>query len=128
MGRAIGAVIAGAVVWAVLWLGMNAVLPSMIPEIYVPGERLEHVPVLLFLIGYSVVLSILAGYVTAAVRGADPMGAVKALAALQLTFGIIAEATSWDLLPVWYHLVFLALVVPATIYGGRLKAGRSPAG
>ena len=124
MGRAIGAVVAGAVVWAVLWLGMNAVLPSMIPEIYVPGERLDHVPVLLGLIGYSVVLSVLAGYVTAAVRGGpDPMGAVKALAALQFTLGVIAEVSSWDLLPVWYHVVFLALVVPATIYGGKLKGG-----
>ncbi len=125
MGRAIGAVVAGAAVWAVLWLGMNGVLPSVIPDIYVVGERLEHVPVLLFLIGYSVVLSILAGYVTAAVRGPDPMGAVKALAALQLTLGIVAEAANWDLLPVWYHLVFLALVVPATLYGGRLRAGRA---
>lgn len=124
MGRAVGAVLAGAAVWAVLWLGMNGVLPSIIPEIYVPGERLEHVPLLLFLIAYSVVLSVLAGYVTAAVRGPEPMGAVKALAGLQLTLGVVAEAASWALLPVWYHLVFLALIVPATLYGGRLRARR----
>lgn len=122
MGRTVGAVIAGAVVWAVLWLGMNGVLPSVLPEVYVPGERLDHVPMLLFLIVYSVGLSVLAGYVTALVRGAEPMGAVKVLAGLQLTFGVIAEVTSWSLLPVWYHLVFLALIVPATLYGGRLRA------
>lgn len=124
MGRAVGAVVAGAAVWAVLWLGMNGVLPAVIPEIYVPDERLEHVPVLLFLIAYSVVLSILAGYVTAFVRGPEPMGAVRALAGLQLTLGVVAEVASWALLPVWYHLVFLALIVPATLLGGRLRAGR----
>ncbi|MDX1493196.1 MAG: hypothetical protein R3253_03910 [Longimicrobiales bacterium] len=125
MGRAIGAVLAGAVVWAVLWLGMNAVLPTVIPDLYVPGQRLESPPVLLFLIGYSVVLSILAGYVTAAVRGPDPMPTVRVLAGLQLTFGVVAQAASWALLPVWYHLVFLALIVPATLYGGTLRAGSS---
>ena len=129
MGRAIGAVVAGAAVWAVLWLGMNAVLPSAIPDVYTMGEPLESVPVLLFLIAYSVGLSLLAGFVTAIVRGgSDPMPAVKALAVLQLILGIVAEVSNWALLPVWYHLVFLALIVPATVYGGMLRARRSATG
>lgn len=124
MGRTIGAVAAGAAVWAALWLGLNTVLPSVLPEIVVPGERLDHVPLLVFLILYSVVLSVLAGYTTAAVEKADRMRAVKMLAALQLTLGIIAETAGWDVLPVWYHLVFLALIVPATLFGGGLRARR----
>ena len=36
------------------------------------------------------------------------------LAGVQLLLGIMFEAVSWSLTPVWYHLVFLALVVPAT--------------
>jgi hypothetical protein len=31
--------------------------------------------------------------------------------------------SAWQLTPVWYHLVFLALLVPAVLYGGRLRAG-----
>lgn len=124
MGRTIGAVAAGAAVWAALWIGLNAILPTVLPGIVVPGERLDHVGVLLLLMAYSVVLSIVAGYTTAAVERGDVMRAVKVLAGLQLTFGIIAEVTAWGLLPVWYHLAFLALIVPATLLGGRLRAAR----
>jgi hypothetical protein len=69
-------------------------------------------------------LSVLAGYVTATVAGKDPMPVVWALAVLQLVLGIIAETSAWALTPVWYHLIFLALVVPATVYGGRLRVRR----
>lgn len=125
MGRMIGAVVAGAVVWAALWLGMNAVLPSMLPDAVVPGQPLGDVAVLLFLIAYSVALSVLAGYTAAAV--ARSMTAVKVLAGLQLLLGVVAEAASWELLPIWYHLVFLALIVPATLLGGSLRIRPEPA-
>ncbi len=125
MGRMIGAVVAGAVVWAALWLGMNAVLPSLLPDAVVPGQPLGDVPVLLFLIAYSVALSVLAGYTAAAV--ARSMTAVKVLAGLQLLLGVVAEAASWELLPIWYHLVFLALIVPATLLGGSLRIRPEPA-
>lgn len=126
MGRPIVAVVTGAVVWAALWLGFNAVLPWVLPDVVIPGERLEHTPALAVLILYSVALSALAGFTTAAVAKTGPMRAVWALAALQLVLGIVAEASAWDLLPVWYHLVFLALLVPATLAGGWLRTrGRS---
>ena len=123
MGRTIGAVAAGAAVWAVLWITGNMGLAAAFPEIIGQGQPVDHAPVLVTLIGYSVVLSALAGFTTAAVKGRDPMGAVKALAGLQLLLGIGFEISSWALLPVWYHLVFLALLVPATLWGGSLKAG-----
>lgn len=124
MGRAIGAVLAGAVVWAVLWIGGNATLAAALPDVVVAGERLDHVGVLLFLIVYSSALSLLAGFTTAKVRGPSPRTAVWVLAMLQLGLGLFFEISSWDLLPVWYHLIFLALVVPMTVAGGRL--GENP--
>lgn len=45
---------------------------------------------------------------------------------LQLTLGIVFEVSYWHLMPVWYHLVFLALVGPATLYGGVLRGRREP--
>ncbi|MDX1645664.1 MAG: hypothetical protein R3304_00865 [Longimicrobiales bacterium] len=126
MSRDIGAVAAGAAVWAALWLGMNAVLPSLFPETIVPGSPLDASPLLLFLILYSVALSVLAGYTTAAVKGGDFMGAVWALAGLQLTLGVVAQVSYWDLFPVWYHVIFLGLIVPATVYGGRLREKVGP--
>ncbi len=82
---------------------------------------------LLVLIGYSVGLSVLAGFITALVGGKTPMPAVWALSILQLSIGIAVEASYWNLMPVWYHLVFLALIVPATVYGGKVRTKRSGA-
>ena len=126
-GRGTMAVAAGAVVWAVLWnagtLGAQAALPAL-----QPGEPIEHSGILLGFIAFSVVLSLLAGYVTAAVMRSAPWAAVWVLAALQLTLGLIFEISYWSLMPAWYHLVFLALIVPATLQGARWHpAGRSVA-
>ena len=131
-GRVVVGVLAGAVVWAVLWVGGTAGAQAAFPELLDPTQRLEHVGALLGFIGYSVVLSILAGYVAATMAGvadrATGMRAAWILAGLQLALGVFFEVSSWDLLPVWYHLVFLALIVPATVYGGRLRATRPAAG
>jgi hypothetical protein len=49
------------------------------------------------------------------------------LAVIQLVTGIGFEVAYWQMAPIWYHLVFLALIVPATVWGGMLKAGRAEA-
>jgi len=121
-GRGTLAVVAGAATWAVLWnagtLGAQAALPAL-----QPGQPIGHPGILLGFIAFSVVLSLLAGFVTAAVMKTGPGPAVRVLAGLQLALGLIFEISYWSLMPAWYHLVFLALVVPATLQGGRMTAG-----
>lgn len=123
-GRLIVAVLAGAALWAVLWIAGTRGAQAALPATVVPDEPLAHVGVLVAFIAYSAVLSAMAGYLTAAAAGARPMPAVWVLAGLQLTLGIVAEASYWSLMPVWYHLVFLALLVPATVWGGVLHSRR----
>lgn len=123
MGRAIGAVVAGFVLWTVLWLGFSVVLQGVYPEVVVPGQRLTHTGVLIAFILYSVVISAVSGWVCAAIRGASPMKTVWVLAILLLFVGIGVEASAWELTPAWYHIVFLLLLVPATLFGGALKSG-----
>ncbi len=123
MGRRIVAVLAGALVWGVLWVVGNQILLSRLPDVAQDLAAIsDHPGALLGLIVWSVVLSVLAGYVTAAVASVDRMKAVWALAILQLAIGVFVQASSWDLMPIWYHLIFLGLIVPATLYGGRLRA------
>ena len=124
MGKMIGAVLAGAAAWAVPWLGGNAALAAMLPDHVVVGEPITHMGVLVGLIVFGgVLLSLLAGWVTAAVKKDDVMGAVWALAALQFALGLFFEISNWALLPVWYHIVFLACIVPFTVAGGKMRAG-----
>lgn len=120
-GRVFLAVLAGAAVWSVLWVAGTGAAQAALPEIARPDEPLTHAGLLVGYLVYSVALSLLAGYVTAAVAGARPMPAVWALALLQLALGVGFEVSYWELLPAWYHLVFLALLVPATVAGGRLR-------
>jgi hypothetical protein len=123
-GRAILAVVAGAAVWAALWVGGTQAAMAAFPDILPKDQPVTHLGALLGLILYSLPLSVLAGYVTAMIVGQDPMPVVWILAGLQLILGIIAETSAWGLTPVWYHLVFLALVVPATVFGGQLHVRR----
>lgn len=124
-GRRILAVLAGAVVWAVLWIGGTMLAQSLFPAQLNPTQPITHTGALLGLILYSVALSLLAGFVTAVVGKAQAVTAVWALAVLQLLLGIGFEASAWNLTPVWYHLVFLALIIPATVMGGRKRAARA---
>jgi len=126
-GRAILAVLSGMISWALLWnLGTTAAQQTY-PETLSPDQPITHAGALAGYIAYSVVVSGIAGFVTATV-GRGWMVLVWILALVHLALGIVAEASYWNLMPVWYHVVFLLLVVPATIAGGRLasvRAGRS---
>lgn len=125
VGRTIIAVLAGAAVWAVLWIGGTQAAAAALPNLLAAGQPVTHTGVLIGLIVYSLPLSGLAGYVTAAAAVGDRMRAVWILAILQLALGLFVEMSSWNLTPVWYHIVFLALIVPATVVGAALRVRRA---
>jgi hypothetical protein len=115
------AVITGAIVWAALWVSGTMLLAAAWPAHVAADRSVSDPAALLVYIAYSVVLSVLAGYVCARVAGASNRArAVAILAGLQLLLGIMIEASAWSLTPAWYHIIFLLLLVPATLYGGRL--------
>ena len=122
-GRIAGAVAAGALAWFVLWSGGTMAAQAAFPEVIDPNWPLTHVGALWGYILYSVILSVAAGYITAAVARSAAMTAVWVLAGLQFALGVYFEISFWSYTPVWYHLVFLSLIVPATLYGGTLRKG-----
>jgi TRAP-type C4-dicarboxylate transport system permease small subunit len=42
------------------------------------------------------------------------------LGILLLAFGILVQVVAWNYMPIWYHLIFLALLIPMTMIGGKL--------
>lgn len=122
-GRNVLAVVAGVTLWSVLWVGGAQLAAMMYPALLAPGEPVTHTGALLGYIAFSVVLSVLAGYTTAALATGSRMRPVGIVAGVLLLMGIGFEASAWQLTPVWYHLVFLLLLVPAVLYGGRLRDG-----
>lgn len=123
-GRSVLAVLSGMVSWALLWnLGTTAAQQTF-PETLSPDRPITHAGALVGYLVYSVVVSGIAGFITATV-GRSRMVLVWILALVHLALGIAAEVSYWNLMPVWYHVVFLVLVVPATVAGGRLASGHA---
>jgi hypothetical protein len=119
MIRSILAVIAGSVVWTVLWLGSHAILSNVMPN-QLKVSRVESIPALLLLIVLSMIFSIIAGYITAQLAKRKEMAHTWALGVLQLSMGIAAQLSYFDVLPVWYHITFLLLLIPGNLLGGLL--------
>lgn len=122
--RAPMAVLVGMVVWTVLWMSGTAGTAALFPDDIVEGQALTDTGILVWFIALGSALSVLAGYLTARLAPEKPMRLVWILAVIQLALGLYFELTYWDLMPVWYHLAFLALVVPMTVLGGRLYGRR----
>jgi len=118
--RSIFAVLAGNFVWTVMWIGSNAILTNLNPTLY--EGRVEDVSVLSFTILRSVLFSIIAGDLTAWIAHWGEIKHAVALGVLQLTFGIVVSAQMFNVLPMWYHLIFNFLLIPGSVLGGWLRA------
>jgi len=126
MLRSIFAVVAGFALWSTLWLGGDQVHRKVWPDAYPPDfpqAPMTAVVPLLAVLALSVVCSWLAGLVTARLAPAGRTGPVWVLALVLLGVGVAVQAGVWEALPLWYHVPFLALLVPVTWLGGR--AGRA---
>lgn len=124
MLRSVLSVIAGVVAWSALWIPFSLGMQAAFPDIIDPEQYLGHVPILSSYIVASFGFSVLAGYVTALAARTKPVHHALALGVVQLAIGIGFEVSYWALLPVWYHLVFLALLIPGNVWGGKLRQSR----
>lgn len=123
MMHAVVAVIAGYAIWTVLWLGGNALFFKEAAAVVGAGDAYTAPAPLLGVIVLSVVCSLAAGMAAGRIAGSLARRAVMVMALLLLVTGIGVQAGVWSLMPAWYHLAFLALVVPVSLLGGRLGAG-----
>ena len=128
--RAVLSGVGGYAVWTVLWLGGSAGLRVFWPVEFgalAGGQPITAVAPLLLGVALSVVCSLAAGITVAmGAPRAVPRG-LTVVAVLLLTTGIGVQASVWTLMPVWYHLVFLGLLVPGCVLGARLKGTGTPA-
>lgn len=124
MLRSILAVIAGSLTWMVTALGSDLLMMTFAPHLYQEGGRVESVPALLLMLTYTLGFSVLGSYVTAWIAGRREVLHAFALGLLQMAMGIVATINFWETAPAWVHLVFLALLIPANLLGGYLRAQR----
>jgi len=132
MVRIILGVIVGFIVWSILWVGGDEALGSLSPTWYGTHKlafekaAFNNTPfeanstILLFKLFHSIIASLISGYL-AVLLSNENKRTTTILGVLLLIVGIAVQASAWNLLPIWYHLIFLLLLIPMTIAGGYLK-------
>lgn len=132
MIRTILAVIVGFCVWSILWVGGNELFKMLSPGWYAASEgafmkamankepfAADSIILLIHLV-LSVIVSFISGYITALVAGENKRSPLS-LGVVLLIVGILVEAAYWSYIPLWYHLIFLILLIPVTVAGGKLR-------
>lgn len=121
MLKSIGAVVAGFLLWSVLWIAYNALLRNagILPADISQG-LFELQPLLLLLAG-AAVNSFASGWLASRVGRADPVRAAMALGILLMGFGVAVQMIYWLLMPVWYHIAFLVQLLPMCLAGAALR-------
>jgi len=122
--RIILAVLVGWLLYGIVWNVVGLAFAALFPA-FVVGEPLTDMVTLIIYLIASVPVSILAGFAGARVGAAHAATAVKALAIVNLITGVAVEVMYWDLLPIWWHILFILFIVPATLYGGNLVKPKS---
>jgi Ni,Fe-hydrogenase I cytochrome b subunit len=114
-------VIVGFVVWSILWVGCDSVIRVISPGI-APSKDLSDIPTVYLAVKLilSVIFSIISGFIAALIAKENAKSTLI-LGVLLLLVGIMVEVSIWNLLPVWFHLAFLILLIPMTVFGGRMR-------
>lgn len=131
MVRIVLGVIAGFLSWMIVWVGSEKVLSAIWPEgfgvhqrafeaaIKDGGQFTADTTLLLTHVVLGSVVSLMSGFL-AALIAAENTRAPLILGILLLAMGLLKMVMSWPYVPLWYHVVFTALLLPMAIIGGRL--------
>jgi hypothetical protein len=81
----------------------------------------DSVPWLLFIQLYVLAYAVFGCWLAARLAPNRPMRHALILGVLGLAFNIAGTVALWNLMPVWYHILALALVMPASWVGGWIR-------
>ena len=133
MLRIVLGVIAGFFAWMIVWFGTEKIIAAIWPTFGVHQRAFEDVvkngpgasgftadTTMLFThIVLGSIVSLMAGSLAALVAGENAR-APLVLGFVLLALGILKAVMSWQYVPIWYHVVFTAILLPLAILGGKL--------
>jgi hypothetical protein len=116
--------------WLIMWVVSEKIISVVWPAfgehqrafqeaITNGGEFAYETGALVTHIVLGLLVSAAAGYIAAVVSGESTRAPMFA-GILVLAMGVAKAAMSWRYVPVWYHIVFTAILLPLAIVGGRL--------
>ena len=129
IGRSIGAVLAGLLVGLILTIGTDMVLHAI--GVFPPwGQPVGDAPLLLAT-AYRTVYGVLGSYIAARLAPDRPMQHALVLGVVGLAVSIVGTVVTWNKGPAfgphWYPLALVALAMPQSWVGGRLRVVQSRA-
>ncbi len=115
-------VIAGFVVWSILWVAGDAVLRSAWTNYNESVKAMNFtVAMLIVPLILSAIVSIISGFIAAFIAK-ENVKSPLILGIILLIVGVFVQLGVWEQIPLWYHLTFWILLVPMTVLGGKLKS------
>jgi hypothetical protein len=131
MLRIILGIIAGFFVWLIAWFAGEKIISAIWPEFGVHQAAFQaaiengasftpNTTMLLMHVVLASMVSVISGFLAALVAGENKR-APLVLGFLLLAMGLLKVVMSWPLVPIWYHVIFTAILLPMAIIGGRLK-------
>ena len=130
MLRIVLGVIGGFIGWVIVWFvsekGLSAIWPAFgvhqkafEEAIKSGGQFTADTTMLLAHIVVGSIVSVMAGALAAMIAGENSRAPLFA-GILLLLMGIAKAVMSWQYVPIWYHVVFTAMLLPLAIVGGKL--------
>lgn len=133
MVRIILGVVAGFIAWLIVWVGSEKIIAAVWPTFGVNQKAFEEAvkigpgasgfradtTMLLTQLALGTIVSVMAGALAAVIAGENSKAPLIA-GCLLLAMGIAKAVMSWQYVPIWYHVVFTAMLLPLAIVGGKL--------
>ena len=131
MLRIVWGIISGFISWMIAWVGSEKILSAIWPEgfgvhqrafeeaVKNGGQFTADTTMLLTHIVLGSIVSVMSGSLAAVIAGENTR-APLVLGFVLLALGILKAVMSWPYVPMWYHVIFTAILLPMAIMGGKL--------
>ncbi len=130
MLRIVLGVVGGFIGWMIVWIGSEKIISAMWPAFDVNqkafeeaikngGEFTADTAMLFTQLVLGIIVSVVAGVLSAVIAGENSIAPLT-VGGLLLSMGIAKAVMSWQYVPVWYHVIFTAMMPLLAILGGKL--------
>jgi hypothetical protein len=118
MAKRVLGVVAGVAAWMLVTTAAGMVLRAAWPEyVAASGEMTFTLPMQIARLALGALATVAAGLVTGVITRSVRIASLFGI--LLLLVFIPVHVNLWERFPIWYHLTFLASLVPLAYLGGR---------
>jgi hypothetical protein len=123
--RSVVSIAAGFFAVMVLGAAADVVLGQVSPDAFDPQGHARTESTLFIKLSYETLFALVAGYLTARIAVRRPFTHTLVMAGIVLAGRAFIAVATWDVVPLWFNLGVLVLIVPAALLGAKLSELRN---